>query len=180
KTLWGILLIRFISDPVWYFCLFWLPGYLQEHSGLSLAHIGLFGWIPFLAADLGGIGTSAWSDWMVRRGQKPLRSRKIMLTTAAVVAPLCAIAPFLPNAGTTILLFCFIAAMCISWLFSISVVVSEAFPVNNVASVLGIAGGCGAAGAVLFNFFIGHFLGTIGAEKIFFAMAFLHPIAVFI
>src|SRR5690606_35869177 len=36
RSLWGILLIRFISDPVWYFCLFWLPGYLQENSGLSL------------------------------------------------------------------------------------------------------------------------------------------------
>lgn len=180
KSLWGILLIRFISDPVWYFCLFWLPGYLQEHSGLSLAQIGLFGWIPFLAADLGGIGTSAWSDAMVRRGQKPLRSRKIMLTTAAIAAPLCALTPFLPNAAITIVVFCFIAAMCISWLFSLSVVVSETFPVNNVASVLGIAGGCGAAGAVLFNFFIGHFLGTLGAAKIFFAMAFLHPIAVLI
>lgn len=180
KSLWGILLIRFISDPVWYFCLFWLPGYLQEHSGLSLAQIGLFGWIPFLVADLGGIGTSAWSDSMVRRGQKPLRARKIMLTTAAVVAPLCAITPYFPSAGMTILVFSFVAAMCISWLFSISVVVSEVFPVNNVASVLGIAGGCGAAGAVLFNYFIGQFLGTIGADKIFFVMAFLHPIAVLI
>lgn len=180
KSLWGILLIRFISDPVWYFCLFWLPGYLQEHSGLSLAQIGLYGWIPFLAADLGGIGTSAWSDWMVRRGKNPLRSRKIMLTTAAVVAPLCALTPYLPNAAITILVFCFVAAMCISWLFSISVVISEVFPVNNVASVLGIAGGFGAAGAVLFNFFIGHFLGTIGAHKIFLVMAFLHPIAVLI
>jgi ACS family hexuronate transporter-like MFS transporter len=180
RSLWAVLLIRFVSDPVWYFCLFWLPGYLQQHSGLSLAQIGLFGWIPFLAADLGGIGTSAWSDRMVRKGKKPLRSRKIMLTTAAVAAPLCALTPYLPNAWTTILVFCFIAAMCISWLFSISVVVSEVFPVNNVASVLGIAGGCGAAGAVLFNFFIGHFLGTLGAGKIFFAMAFLHPLAVLI
>src|SRR5690606_19637151 len=43
KSLWGILLIRFVSDPVWYFCLFWLPGYLQEESGLTLAQIGMFG-----------------------------------------------------------------------------------------------------------------------------------------
>lgn len=180
KSLWGILLIRFISDPVWYFCLFWLPGYLQEHSGLSLAQIGMVGWIPFLAADLGGIGTSAWSDEMVRKGVEPLRSRKIMLTTTAVAAPLCALTPFLPSAASTILVFSFVAAMCISWLFSLSVVVSEVFPVNNVASVLGIAGGCGAAGAVLFNYFIGQFIGTIGADKIFFIMSFLHPVAVLI
>ena len=180
RSLWGILLIRFISDPVWYFCLFWLPGYLQEHSGLSLAQIGMFGWIPFLAADLGGIGTSVWSDRMVKNGMKPLRSRKIMLTTTAIAAPLCALTPYLPNAATTVLVFCFVAAMCISWLFSISVVVSEVFPVNNVASVLGIAGGCGAIGAVLFNYVIGQLLGTLGAGKIFVVMAFLHPVAVLI
>ena len=55
-AVWGILLIRFVSDPVWYFCLFWLPGYLQEQSGLTLAQVGMFGWIPFLFADLGAIG----------------------------------------------------------------------------------------------------------------------------
>ena len=89
KSLWGILLIRFVSDPVWYFCLFWLPGYLQEESGLTLTQIGMFGWIPFLVADLGAIATSAWSDKMVRNGKEPLLARKIMLSSIAVLAPLC-------------------------------------------------------------------------------------------
>lgn len=180
RSLWGILLIRFISDPVWYFCLFWLPGYLREESGLSLAQVGMFGWIPFLCADIGGIGTSAWSDWLVRRGYQPLRARKVMLTVVALFAPLCALTPYLPNAAVTILVFGIVAAVCISWLFSISVVIAETFPVGNVASVLGIAGGCGAAGAVVFNYFVGQFMGTLGEEKIFLVMAFLHLIAVVI
>lgn len=177
RSLWGILLIRFISDPVWYFCLFWLPGYLQEESGLTLAQVGMFGWIPFLVADIGGIGSSAWSDKLVRGGMQPLRARKVMLTVAAAFGPLCALTPFLPSAGATLLLFSVVAAVCISWLFTVSVVVAEAFPVKNVASVLGIAGGFGALGAVLFNYFVGQMIGTIGADKIFIAMAFLHPIA---
>src|SRR5699024_8374757 len=82
RSLWGIVLIRFISDPVWYFCLFWLPGYLQETSGLTLAQVGMVGWIPFLVADIGGISSSAWSDSMVRRGVKPLRARRKMLSYA--------------------------------------------------------------------------------------------------
>lgn len=180
RSLWGVLLIRFISDPVWYFCLFWLPGYLQEESGLSLAQVGMFGWIPFLLADLGAIGTSAWSDWLVRRGYQPLRARRVMLTTAAVFAPLCVLTPYLPNAALTLMIFGIVAAACLSWLFTISVVVAEAFPVNNVASVLGIAGGCGAVGAVLFNYFVGQFIGTLGAERIFIAMAFMHPLAVIV
>ncbi|MEC3878402.1 MFS transporter [Parapedobacter sp. 10938] len=180
KSLWGILMIRFISDPVWYFCLFWLPGYLQEESGLTLAQVGMFGWIPFLAADIGGIGTSAWSDRLVRKGMQPLRARKVMLTAAAVFGPLCALTPYIPSAGGTLVLFSVVAAVCISWLFTVSVVVAEAFPMKNVASVLGIAGGCGALGAVLFNYFVGQFIGTVGADKIFLVMAFLHPIAAMI
>lgn len=180
KSLWGILLIRFVSDPVWYFCLFWLPGYLQEQSGLSLAQVGMFGWIPFLFADLGAIGTSAWSDKMVRRGVEPLKARKRMLTKVAFLGPLCALTPYLPNAWATLAVFSVVAIACLSWLFSISVVIAEAFPMKNVASVLGIAGGFGALGAVLFNYFVGQFMGTLGAEKIFIAMAFLHPLAVVI
>lgn len=178
RSLWGILLIRFVSDPVWYFCLFWLPGYLQEESGLTLAQVGMFGWIPFLFADAGAIGTSAWSDRLVRKGYAPLKARKIMLTSVAVLSPLCALTPYLTSAWATLLVFSVVAIACLSWLFTISVVVAEAFPVGNVASVLGIAGGFGAFGAVLFNYFVGQFMGTLGAEKIFIAMAFLHPLAV--
>src|SRR5690606_17970781 len=97
RSLWAILLIRFISDPVWYFCLFWLPGYLRETSGLTLAQVGMVGWIPFLVADLGGVASAAWSDRMVKRGTAPLLARKRMLTTMAVLAPLCVLTPHLPH-----------------------------------------------------------------------------------
>lgn len=180
KSLWGILLIRFVSDPVWYFCLFWLPGYLQEESGLTLAQIGMFGWIPFLVADLGAIGTSAWSDKMVRKGVEPLKARKIMLSSIAVLAPLCCLTTYVTSPYLTILIFALVAVACLSWLFTISVVIAEAFPVKNVASVLGIAGGFGALGAVLFNYFVGQMMGSLGAGTIFIAMAFMHPIAVLI
>lgn len=180
KSLWGILLIRFVSDPVWYFCLFWLPGYLQEESGLTLAQIGMFGWVPFLVADLGAIGTAAWSDKMVRKGKKPLLARKIMLTTISILAPLCCLTSYVSNPFITILIFSLVAVACLSWLFTLSVVIAEAFPVKNVASVLGIAGGFGALGAVLFNYFVGQMMGSIGAANIFIAMAFMHPIAVLI
>jgi ACS family hexuronate transporter-like MFS transporter len=177
RSLWGILLCRFISDPVWYFCLFWLPGYLQERSGLTLAQAGMVGWIPFLAADLGGIGSAAWSDRLVKRGNAPLRARKIMLTCTALLAPLCALTPRLPNAAATLVIFSIVGAVCLSWLFSLSVVIAEAFPAGNVGSVLGIAGGFGAAGAMLFNYYAGQVIGNLGASTMFAVMAVLHPLA---
>ncbi len=100
-----------------------------------------------------------------------------MLTVITCFAPLCALAPYLTGPAGTLLIFSIVAAACVSWLFTINVVVAEAFPVNNVASVIGIAGGFGALGAVLFNTFVGSFIGTVGAGKIFVAMAAFHPIA---
>lgn len=177
RSLWGILLCRFISDPLWYFCLFWLPGYLQEQSGLTLSQIGWVGWIPFLVADLGGVGSAAWSDRMVRRGRPPLHARKIMLTAMAALAPICALTPHFPHPAVTLIIFGIVGAVCLSWLFSLSVVIAETFPQANVGSVLGIAGGFGAAGAMLFNHYVGQVIGTVGAAKMFGIMAVLHPLA---
>lgn len=177
RSLWGVLLCRFVSDPVWYYILFWLPGYLQENSGLSLAQVGVVGWIPFLVAPICGIGASIWSDHMVERGVAPLRARKIMLSTVTAIAPLCAFIPHLPNVTATLVVFCVMGGVCVSWLYSICVVMAEAFPVGNVGSVLGIAAGSGALGAVLFNTFVGHMTASLGSSVIFGVMAFLHPIA---
>ena len=77
----------------------------------------------------------------------------MMLTTVAVMSPLCILTPYLTSAWATLAVFSIVAIACLSWLFTISVAVAEAFPVKNVASVLGIAGGFGALGAVLFNYF---------------------------
>lgn len=177
RSLWGILLIRFISDPVWYFCLFWLPGYLQEDSGLSLAQIGMVGWVPFLVADLGGIGSSLFSDRLVRRGIAPLRSRKLTLIGAAFIAPICALTTHFPHPAVTIVIFSLVAAMCLTWLWNLGVVVAESFPAANIGSVWGIAGGCGALGAMCFNVFVGDAMATLGPARVFTVMAFLHPLA---
>ncbi len=178
RSLWGILLARFISDPVWYFCLFWLPGYLQENSGLTLAQIGMVGWIPFLAADLGGVGSSLLSDWLVRRGIVPLRARKLTLLGAAAIAPVCILTPHLPQAAATLAIFSLVGAVCLTWLFNLGVVVAEAFPEANVGSVWGIAGAFGAAGAMLFNTFVGEVMQSAGPGRVFAVMALLHPLAI--
>jgi ACS family hexuronate transporter-like MFS transporter len=177
RSLWGILLSRFISDPVWYFCLFWLPGYLQERSGLTLAQIGLLGWIPFLAADLGGVGSSMFSDRLVRRGHAPLRARQLTLAGAAVLAPVCMLTPHFPHPYATLAIFSVVGAICLTWLFNLGVVVADTFPAANVGSVWGIAGAFGATGAMCFNIYVGRLMETFGAGRIFAAMAILHPLA---
>ena len=179
KSLWGIVLIRFTTDPVWYFILFWLPGFLMEKSGLSLSQLGMVGWIPFMAASLGGIASSAWSDWMVRHGKPALRSRKVMLSYVAFLAPVILIPDHL-GVAVVIIKFSILAAVALSWIYTESVLIAETFPINNVASVLGIAGGFGAGGAVIFNYLIGQYMASLGITWVYIVMAVLHPLALFI
>jgi ACS family hexuronate transporter-like MFS transporter len=177
RTLWGMLLCRFISDPVWYFCLFWLPGYLKT-TGFTEGQVGMFGWIPYLFAAVGGIGSGMISDRLVRKGMAPLRSRKLTLTGVAVVMPVFAFTPHLQNHPLLVIaIFSVVCAVCLSWLFSLSVVIAEAFPTRNVGGVLGIAAGFGAAGGFVFNLFVGRALDTVGPAIIFAMMGGLHLLA---
>jgi ACS family hexuronate transporter-like MFS transporter len=173
RTLWGVILCRFISDPVWYFCLFWLPNYLKT-AGFTEGQVGLFGWIPYLFAALGGIGSGMLSDRMVRGGMVPLRARKLVLAGAAALMPVFALTPHIGNPFCVVGIFSLVCAVCLSWLFSLSVVMAETFPARNVGGVLGIAAGFGAFGSVLFNLFVGKALDTAGLVVIFTVMGGLH------
>ena len=169
-TLWGGILIRLVSDPVWYFCCFWLPGFLRNmgaSQGLStqqtLDMIQWIGGIPFLVGAIGGILTSAWSDNMIKRGLPALKARKRMMVIIAFIAPLCMLVPFIYSSsigfglkvGLVTGIFSLVAVMCLSWLYTLPVVLAETFPIGNVATVMGLSCGAGALGSVVFNLFTG-------------------------
>ena len=194
KTLWGGILIRLVSDPVWYFCCFWLPGFLRSmgaHQGLTneqtLNMIQWIGGIPFLVGAIGGILTSAWSDGMIRRGMASLDARKKMLIAVVVIAPLCMLVPFITAAemafnlkiGLVIAIFSLVAVLCLSWLYTIPVVFAETFPIKNVASVMGLSCGAGALGSMVFNQFVGS-IPESGWKILFIIMGTLHLFAALI
>lgn len=192
SALWGVVLIRIVSDPVWYFINFWLPGYLRDlgaAEGLgeqeTLDMIQYIGGIPFLVGAACAVLASAYSDRLVKKGWQALKARKTIMGSSACVAPVIALIPVLSNwtavsfdvrLGLITAVFAIVALMCLVWLYNIGVVMAEAFPVKNVASVLGIACGSGAVGAAVFNLIVGSLMATMG-EYLFYCMAFLHPIA---
>ena len=191
RTLWGGVLIRLVSDPVWYFCCFWLPGFLRSmgsSQGLStrqtLDMIQWIGGIPFLVGAIGGILTSVWSDKMIGAGMPALKARKKMMVTIAFLAPLCALVPFVNSSslgfglkvGLIVGIFSLVAVMCLSWLYTLPVVLAETFPIGNVATVMGLSCGAGALGSVVFNLFTGS-IPESGWKWLFILMGILHLIA---
>ncbi|MCI1785126.1 MAG: MFS transporter [Bacteroidales bacterium] len=195
KTLWGGILIRLISDPVWYFCCFWLPGFLRNmgaSEGLStnqtLDMIQWIGGIPFLFGAIGGILTSAWSDHLVKRGRSSLSARKIVLISIVIIAPLCMLIPsigksvsipFAWRIGLVIAIFSLVAVLCLSWLYTLPVIFAESFPIGNVATVMGLCCGAGALGSVVFNQFAGS-IPENAWTALFIVMGTLHIFSAFI
>lgn len=177
RSLWGIVLARFVSDPVWYFCLFWMPGYFQEQRGLTLKESGNVGWIPFFAASVGGIASAAASDWLGRRLGAPLRGRVRMLCLLSAFGPAAMLVPRVDALVPTIALLCVVAVVCLGWLSILGPLVADVFPAGNVGSVWAIAGAFGATGAILFNHFVGRITTAVGSGNMFLILGGLHLVA---
>jgi ACS family hexuronate transporter-like MFS transporter len=177
RSLWGIVLARLVSDPVWYFCLFWMPGYFQKQKGLNLRQAGQVGWIPFFAASVGGIMLAALSDRTGRRMGNHLRGRMVVLGALAVFGPAAMLVPRVPGLWMTVALLCVVAAVCLGWLSILGPLVADVFPAANVASVWSIAGAFGAFGAILFNHQAGKITSTLGTDRMFLMLGCLHLLA---
>ncbi len=80
-----ILLARAVTDAVWFFYLFWLPGYFQEARGFDLGLVGTTLWIPYFAADIGALGGAWLSSGLIQRGFSLSFSRKAVLLPASLL-----------------------------------------------------------------------------------------------
>ena len=88
RETWLLLLSRVITDPVWYFYLFWFPKYLTDARHLTLTQVGMLAWLVYLAADVGSIAGGWASGALIKRGMRPVRSRVTVMTVCAFLLPL--------------------------------------------------------------------------------------------
>jgi MFS transporter, ACS family, aldohexuronate transporter len=177
REVWGLVLPRLASDPVWYFYLFWLPDYLQHERHLTLQEIGFYGWIPFLLADIGSVAGGAWSDALVRRGRNPSSARIFVLVVVGCVAPLGAVVGIVPGAAAAVAITCAIAFLTQCWSTNTAALASDIFPSSSVGSVTGMMGTAGGLGGILFAQVLGVLILHVGYASAFVAAAMLHPAA---
>ena len=181
RAVLGIVLARLVSDPVWYFIMYWFPGYIQERMGLSLREAGAVGWVPFLVADIGGVAAAVWSDRLVRRGRRPAGARFSVLFGVACLAPLAMTLGLLTDhLVLTVAVFSVLAFVSTSTLFTGAALITDVVPQGYVGTVVGIAGAFGAVGGLLFNACVGPVVERVGYSPIFIVAGALHLIAVFI
>jgi ACS family hexuronate transporter-like MFS transporter len=149
RNVWGIVLGRALTDPIWWFYIAWLPKYLSDARGFSLQRIALFAWMPFIAADIGNFTGGLISGYCIRRGMPVIRAR-IWVCVFSCLPILAGI----PAAGahsvyTALALICFALWGYASWSTMGLTLPSDLFPQDVVATVTGLSGlAAGLVGAV--------------------------------
>jgi len=176
----GFFCTRFLTDACSYFFVFWIPLYLQTARSFTLAEIGLFAWIPYLAADVGTLGGGAWSDWFVRRGWTPRRARLRLMLISAGLTPLTALAVRAGPAAVCLGLIAVVMAAQASWNNNLFTLTQESAPPQFVASVVAVSIMGGTVGGSISNLFLGGWIHQSGYTPVFTALAFLHLAAFFV
>lgn len=159
---WAFAAGKFLTDPVWWFFLFWLPKYFTETYNLKLTGLALPLVIIYVAADVGSIGGGWLSSTLIKRGWSVNAARK----TAMLICALCVVpmvfAPHVKNLWVTVTLISLAAAAHQGWSANLFTLVSDTFPRRAVGSVVGIGGMFGAIGGMLAAAVIGRLLQFTG------------------
>ncbi len=146
---WAVAAGKFLTDPVWWFYLFWSAKFLNDQFGVDLKHIGPPLIVIYLLADIGSVAGGWLSSSLLRRGWSANAARK----TAMLVCALCVVpvsfAPVVSEMWVAVGLIGLAAAAHQGFSANIFTLASDMFPRRAVGSVVGIGGMAGAVGGIL-------------------------------
>jgi MFS transporter, ACS family, hexuronate transporter len=158
RQVWAFVLGKFITDPVWWFYLFWIPDFLQREHGLAVLNIGMPILVIYLISDVGSVAGGWLSSSFIQSGKTVNASRKsTMLICALCVVPVV----FVPNIASlwiSVVVIGVAAAAHQGFSSNLLTLPSDMFPGSVVASVVGLGGMAGAVGGMLIAKLVSHFL----------------------
>ena len=155
RQTWAFVVGKLLTDPVWWFYLFWLPKFLDTKFGITLGSLAAPLVVIYLVADVGSVGGGWLSSALIKRGATVNRARK----TAMLIAALCIVptmfAPYAGNMWVAVAIVSVAAAAHQWWSCNLFTTASDMFPRRAVATVVGFGGFAGAMGGVAFQRFTG-------------------------
>jgi MFS transporter, ACS family, hexuronate transporter len=155
RQTWSFVLGKFLTDPIWYFYLFWIPTYFNSTYSLDIRKSAIHVSTVYVVAGFGSIAGGYLSGWFIKKGWPAYRARKTaMLIFAFCVLPILLVR-FTDNIWTAVLLISLAAAAHQAWSANIFTTVSDMFPKKAIGSVVGIGSMAGAVGGIIFPLFIG-------------------------
>lgn len=149
---------KLLTDPIWWFFLFWLPSYFAEAYQIDLKKPNLQLVIVYTATTIGSVGGGYLSSFLIKKGWLVFKARKAsMLFFAICVVPIIT-APYAPNIWVAVGLISLAAAAHQAWSANIFTTVSDMFPKHAISSVVGVGGMAGSIGGMLFPLLVGNLL----------------------
>lgn len=163
RQTWAFAIGKFLTDPIWWVYLFWLPDFLNKQHGLDLKNFGIPLAVIYIIADVGSIGGGYISGALIKRGWSINKSRKTaMLICALAVVPIV-FASTTTSLWLAVILIGIAAAAHQGWSANIFTISSDMFPKQAVGSVVGIGGMMGAVGGMIIAPLVGYILQTTGS-----------------
>jgi ACS family hexuronate transporter-like MFS transporter len=168
---WAFAIGKFLTNPIWWFYLFWIPGFLFEKFNLSLTSLGLPLVVIYLSADVGSIGGGWLSSALIKRGWSVNKARKTaMLVCALCVVPIVLVSE-VSNVWTAVALLSLATAAHQGWSANLFTTTSDMFPRRAIGSGVGIGGMAGAIGGMFIAKAAGYILQWTGSYLYLFVIA---------
>ena len=168
RQTWAFVLGKFLTDPVWWFYLFWIPSYFNTTYHLNLTRSAVHVSTVYIIASFGSILGGWFSGWLIKKGLPVYKARKIaMFFFACCVVPIFFVR-YTTSIWPAVWLISLAASAHQAWSANIFTLASDMFPKHTLSSVVGIGGMAGSVGGILFPLLIGimldHFklLGLLG------------------
>jgi len=151
KQTWAFAVAKFLTDPIWYFYLYWLPKFFDERYHLGLSHIGLPLIVVYNVSAIGSIGGGWLPTAFNKVGMSMARARLFaMFVCACLILPIF-FASRVSSLWSAVGILSLATAAHQGWSANLFTIVSDMFPRSAVGSVVGIGGMAGSVGAVLFS-----------------------------
>jgi MFS transporter, ACS family, hexuronate transporter len=163
RQAWAFALGKFMTDPIWWLYLFWIPDFLHRNHGLNLAAMGLPIVIIYLVADVGSVAGGWLSSRLISRGWSVNAGRKTAMLAAALAVVPIVLAARTSNVWVAVGLISIAAAAHQGWSCNLFTLTSDMFPKRAVGSVVGFGGMAGAVGGMLIAKLTGYVLEVSGS-----------------
>jgi MFS transporter, ACS family, hexuronate transporter len=171
KQTWAFAIVKFLTDAVWWFYLFWFPLFMADRFQVDLKNIGYPMVTVYLLADVGSVGGGWLSSYLIKKNWTVNAARKTaMLVCSFFILPV-ALAPFVEGKWIAVILVGIAAAAHQGFSANIFTTSSDMFPRKAVGSVVGIGGFAGAMGGFIMNLGAGWLKENTGNYQIMFAIA---------
>ena len=181
RQIWPFLIAKFLTDPVWFFYLYWLPSYLAKERGRDPMKSALLIALIYTGAAVGSIVGGWFSGFLIGRGWRVGAARYGAMLLPAVLMPLSIVAYNTTSFALCVALISLATACHQAWSANVFTSATDLFPARVSGSVVGLGATTGGLGGMFLTLLAAMTIQWTGNQKLVFIWAgLMHPLSLFI